>query len=329
MSTHLREMWRAATRRTAMDYWMGHRPTETGPPAHDLLAPDPEYDNEPMMPADIYDRPDYYTGFRQWLPETMATLRAARGNPNATITIYRAQRKGTGLNTGDWVTLSRAYAEQDLGSYDEKNEGGREVNTYRVPASTVRYAGDDLMEWGYWGGPVTRIAALTKAAARMDPDLIRAILAAKPWRNSRTAEVMAGSIPGLVVDPTISSGLAGHAYRADQITLAPSWERDDEFGRFLLLTHELGHSVPVDKVQAHPEFAEVFGPHVGGGRYQIGNPWGANEFLSEVVADGYSEMCIFGPQGRYEDSEYVGSRALRIISEVARDAGMPYGKVEQ
>lgn len=136
---------------TAVSYWMGHRPDEDGPPAHDLLAGG-------AMPDDIYDRPDYYTGFRQWLPETMRTLRAARGNPGAMITVYRAQRRGTGLNDGDWITLSRDYAELDLESEPETEHGGREVNTYRVPASAVRYAGDDLMEWGYFGPTVGKIA---------------------------------------------------------------------------------------------------------------------------------------------------------------------------
>lgn len=143
MSQHLREAWRTV----AEDYMMGHRPTEDGPPANDLLEGD-------MMPDDVYDRPDLYTGFRQWLPETMATLRAARGNPNAQITIYRAQRTGTGLNTGDWVTLSKAYAAEDLAGYPETDKGGRVLNTYRVPASTVRWPMDDLMEFGYFGAPI-------------------------------------------------------------------------------------------------------------------------------------------------------------------------------
>jgi hypothetical protein len=138
---HLTAAWAKVA---AEDYMMGHRPTEDGPPAHDLLDGD-------MMPPDVYDKPHYYTGFQNLLPETMRALKAARGNPSATVTVYRAQRKGKGLNTGDWITLTKAYAEMDLDSDAEQDKGGREVKTYRVPASTVRYAGDDLMEWGYWG----------------------------------------------------------------------------------------------------------------------------------------------------------------------------------
>ena len=49
------------------------------------------------------------------------------------------------------MTLSRTYADMDLEGTPEVEQGGREVRTYRVPASTVRFAGDDLMEWGYFG----------------------------------------------------------------------------------------------------------------------------------------------------------------------------------
>jgi hypothetical protein len=138
---HLTAAWAKVA---AEDYMMGHRPTEDGPPAYDLLAVE-------MLPEDVYDHPEYYTGFRDLLPDTMRTLKAIRGNPSANVTIYRAQRKGKGLNPGDWVTLSKRYAEMDLASDPEDDKGGREVRTYTVPASQVRYAGDDLMEWGYFG----------------------------------------------------------------------------------------------------------------------------------------------------------------------------------
>lgn len=138
---HLTAAW---ARLASEDYMMGHRPTEDGPPAHDLLDGD-------FMPPDAYDKPQHYTGFANLLPETMRTLRAVRHKPTALITIYRAQRTGTGLNNGDWVTLSKAYAKMDLDGNPEDEQGGREVKTYSVPAADVRFAGDDLMEWGYFG----------------------------------------------------------------------------------------------------------------------------------------------------------------------------------
>lgn len=126
---------------------MDHRPSDDGPMAHDLLA---EGDSEWSAPPDIYDRPDLYTGYREYIAGLMPVLRAVRGKPSATVTLYRAQPDDAGLRTGDWVTLTRAYAERDLASDPE----GRVVETYHVPASTVRWAGDDLMEWGYFGPPL-------------------------------------------------------------------------------------------------------------------------------------------------------------------------------
>ena len=148
---------------TAEHYWMNHRPNDDGPRAFDLNETD-------LAPDDIYTHPERYTGFRAMIPETMETLRAAKGKPNSTIKIYRAQ-PGSGLNPGDWVSMSRAYAQTDLDSYPE----GRKVQTYEVAASTVRWAGDDLMEWGYYG---SRIGG--KTAAKELPGIIAEFSAAHP-----------------------------------------------------------------------------------------------------------------------------------------------------
>ena len=135
---------------------MAHRPNDDGPPAHDLLADNGEW----AAPEDVYEHPDRYTfGYGgPLLAETVRTLRAARDKPGTPITVYRAQPTGAGLRTGDWVSLSRGYAETDLRTEPE----GRSVETYTVPAATVRYAGDDLMEWGYFG---PAIAGTRKATA--------------------------------------------------------------------------------------------------------------------------------------------------------------------
>lgn len=165
-------------RRVAMDYWMGHRPTEDGPPASNLI----DQTVEAPMPEDMYEHPEWYCGFPQHLPETMRTLRACRGNPNAQITIYRAQKDDAGLNTGDWVTLSKAYADLDLLSEAE----GRDVESYRVPAHTVRYAGDDLMEWGYWGPPIRgKVSSLTTTASDTYADSV--MVALRPSEATREA----------------------------------------------------------------------------------------------------------------------------------------------
>ena len=161
--------------------------------------------------------------------------------------------------------------------------------------------------------------------ANLDNSLIREILAAKPWLDSKTDDVMNGRIRGLEVDPNISAGLAGHAYLDNKIVLAPSWAKDNEFGRFMLLTHEIGHSVSVAKVQALPDYKEVFGEG-----FSIYNPWYAsNTMPSEVIANAYSEICMNGVQGTYEDPNYGPARMLRMVAEVAKAQGMPVGKVDR
>jgi hypothetical protein len=80
--------------------------------------------------------------------ESLRAINAARGNPNAEITVYRAIPKnleGAQVNTGDWVTPSRAYA--------ETHGQGPLRGDYQIIEQKVR-AGDlftegDIHEWGY------------------------------------------------------------------------------------------------------------------------------------------------------------------------------------
>lgn len=126
----------------------GHQPSY-GPGAHELTHR-PDY-----MPTDALEHPTWYTGAdRATLAETERQLRAADGKPDAQVTIYRAVRpevaaKGVDevFDEGNWVTLSRAYADQ----HAMQDEGPDwPVLSKTVPARTVRFAGDDLMEWGYF-----------------------------------------------------------------------------------------------------------------------------------------------------------------------------------
>lgn len=117
-------------------YGVEHRPNEDGPPAHDLLSGD-------LAPRDIYERPTDYTGFEgPLLKATLSTLTNARGKPTAEITVYRAGPRRE-LHRGDWITLARGYALNE-------REKGDKVHTFKVQARDVRWAGDDLMEWGYF-----------------------------------------------------------------------------------------------------------------------------------------------------------------------------------
>jgi hypothetical protein len=127
------------------DYHARHRPPADSPPLHDLLAGG-------ELPADIYDEPRYYlhTGQPGEAPETLATLRRGRGDPDAVVTIYRAAPAGvTRINRGDWVTTERSYAEQHARHPHDPSKDWP-VLSMQVPASTVHWGGNDLLEWGYW-----------------------------------------------------------------------------------------------------------------------------------------------------------------------------------
>lgn len=127
------------------DYRGLHRPSY-GPGLHEI-------DNGELLPPDVLQHPEWYTGYTEpeFIRETVQALRRANGDPDATVTIYRAAPPGVDrINNGDWVTLSRSYAEQH--GYQEAEDGSDDwpVIEMQVPASEVRFAGDDLMEWGWW-----------------------------------------------------------------------------------------------------------------------------------------------------------------------------------
>lgn len=141
--SRLRPRTNPRRRNPEADYRMRHRPSE-GERAHELGAE--------WLPADVFVHPEWYTGFREMLPEFWPVLLSAQGKPRKTLRIYRAlpQPHAT-FREGDWVTLSLSYAKAHLES--NVSEGGH-IIAADVPASTLRFAGDDLMEWGYWGPTV-------------------------------------------------------------------------------------------------------------------------------------------------------------------------------
>ena len=100
---------------------------------------------------DVYEHPDWYGTSDD---ETMAQLKKVRDDPSATVTIYRAVPNGNReINQGDWVTLSRQYAEEH--SCDLEGEGADgAIVSMEVPSSQVFTDGNDLAEYGY-AGPST------------------------------------------------------------------------------------------------------------------------------------------------------------------------------
>lgn len=120
------------------EYGMSHRPTK-GVPAFDLTA---LVDGEQMIPEDMYTQWYGSRGTKSDL-ESIAVLKKVKGDPEASITIYRASPKNE-FNRGDWITLSKTYAEEHAEGNNSK------VHSKTVKAKDVFWAMDDVNEFGYY-----------------------------------------------------------------------------------------------------------------------------------------------------------------------------------
>jgi hypothetical protein len=138
------------------DYRGRHQPDAGGPPLHNLTEPGNYMDG-----SDVYEHPRHYVG-TEHPQESIRQMRRARGNPDHTATIYRAAPRGVEhINHGDWVTLSHRYAAEHAKHPTDPHEDMPTIKA-QVPAHHVRFAGDDLNEWGYFGPSV-------KADVHRDP----------------------------------------------------------------------------------------------------------------------------------------------------------------
>ena len=145
---------------------MNHRPWADGEPANNLFS---KGEDSPT-PSDLLTSPHYYNYASDrnspiWKEnmEAMEHLKNIQGNPDAKITIYRASPEDADLNSGDWVTLSKSYAERHKEGAEysvkvrnkglsEKNKSKEKfkVHEYRVRADEVIWDGNDIAEWGYF-----------------------------------------------------------------------------------------------------------------------------------------------------------------------------------
>lgn len=112
-----------------------------------------------VYPPDIYDNrvaARYYGHGGNHVPfdrESLDAIFAARGDPDAVVTVYRAVPGDVegGLNPGDWVTLSRGYAESHgrglIG--DPRHDGGYRIIEQRVPARELFTDGNSINEFGW------------------------------------------------------------------------------------------------------------------------------------------------------------------------------------
>ena len=84
--------------------------------------------------------------------QSHAAILAARGNPEAEITIYRGVPTDVNqINAGDWVTLSPDYAAMHAASgYGPNGDQAGKVISQRVKVKDVFSDGNDLNEFGYF-----------------------------------------------------------------------------------------------------------------------------------------------------------------------------------
>jgi hypothetical protein len=129
-------------------YQGSHKPNPDGPRAHDLLETD-------MAPSDIYTHPHFTfdisgnSEYQNASKDSLRILKNIKGNPNAEITIYRAAPKGSTINSGDWVTLSKKYAEMHSRHPNDPNKD-MPIIAKKVKASDIRWDGNDANEFGYF-----------------------------------------------------------------------------------------------------------------------------------------------------------------------------------
>ena len=132
------------------DWRMNHRPGGPGDEEEGTAAP--AHDLTQVYPSDIYDKPHYYsTGDKQVDRDVMGVLHRIRGNPDAEVEIHRSlppEHADKGIQPGDWVTVSRKYAEGH-GMHPDDPFQDWPVVSRTVRAGDIWTSGDSYAEWGW------------------------------------------------------------------------------------------------------------------------------------------------------------------------------------
>ena len=139
------------------EYAMSHRPSKTGAIASDISK------NGEVIPKDVYEHPEWYGNMKdKTYQESFSVLKKIRGNPNAEVTIYRSSPKNE-LKNGDWVTLSKTYADE------EGLKEGVKTHAFKVKAKDIQFAGDDINEFGYYPDTINVSDFAKKVKAELLP----------------------------------------------------------------------------------------------------------------------------------------------------------------
>ena len=150
---------------TKPEYQGVHQPPmrDSGAPLHDLTGGGLVY------PDDIYSKQaaQYYGHTGQNDPmdrQTIALIQSFKNKPNSMVTMYRAVPNDTQqlINSGDWVTVNKAYA-KDHG--DRQFDGNYKILSQKVKASDLFTNGDSIHEFGYDPENSQLVNALRKPTA--------------------------------------------------------------------------------------------------------------------------------------------------------------------
>ena len=133
------------------DYRMAHQPRSDGARLDDMTGggeffPDDIYSPQGLRlygnPKNIFDR------------ESFDIIQSVKGKPEAEVTIYRAvpdEENITTINEGDFVTLSKNYAEiHGESGYGRSGQDKGKILSKKVKVKDLRSDGNDLNEFGYF-----------------------------------------------------------------------------------------------------------------------------------------------------------------------------------
>jgi hypothetical protein len=300
----------------AEEYRGQHQPNDEGPPAYNLAQDD-------FMPADVYDHPDWYVGDpgSQASRETIAVLRRVRGNPDATVTIYRgAPPDAEEINPGDWVTLSPTYAKEHGYDAVDPNKDWPVISR-EVPVNEVRFAGDDLNEFGWWPDEVGAESGIStddpQSTIQSQADTI-----AERFPGTTPVEVRFKD--NLITDLHHFAGKSNDTIDIDSSATDPEVmaQREKDFKGLMIdpslagvVTHEYGHILDGRLLRERPDLAQRWDDYLNepltnslGNLPRIQNgleapsPYGSDnryEFAAEAFADYIKNGDNASPAGQF------------------------------
>lgn len=150
-------MGRGWSQTSNTDYRLQHTTTDSGGLLWDISAasnPDDWGDSGPgsYMPRDVYEHPEWYFNMSDpTVRNAFNVVKSLRGaDPDSYITIYRGSPRGV-LNDGDWVSLTRDYADVYSGDGPYSDNPNSKTYEYRVRVREIVWQGDDIREFGYFG----------------------------------------------------------------------------------------------------------------------------------------------------------------------------------